>query len=253
MHDLKGKAALVTGGANGIGEATARRLVESGAAVVIGDIDSDRAAKVALDIRGNCSAVQFDASDADSIINLVNVARDRLGGLDILHNNVALTAAAWSSDTTVLDTDIDVWDRTMAVNLRSTFVATKAALPFLLEGSGGAIVNMSSAAANVGSHALVAYGTSKAAIIAFTRFVAVQYGAQGVRTNCIVPGTVLTSQLIENAGDSERATLSWLPSQRLGEPEDVADLVAYLASDAAGYINGAAIGIDGGRGVSGPM
>lgn len=245
-YDLSGKVAIITGGAQGIGRATAGRFVASGARVVIGDLDVEAAEEAARELGPSCSAVAFDATDADSIVALVDDTRARHGAIDILHNNVAMTAEAWSTDTTVLDTDLAVWDRTMQVNLRSMFIASKAVLPHMIERSRGSIVNMSSLAGLTGSDRLVAYGTSKAAVIGFTRYLAAQYGNHGVRANCITPGTILTQQLKDNSGDRAQEVLNVVPYTRLGEPEDVADLVAFLASDNSSFINGQTVGCDGG-------
>lgn len=247
MYDLQDRTALITGGANGIGRATAAALVAYGVNVVIGDMDADKAANVAEQLGPTCSSEYFNATDAESVRSLVQAAHSRLGSLNILHNNVAMTTEAWSKDTTVLDTDLEVWDRTMHINLRSMFVASKAALPYMLEHGQGSIINMSSVAGMAGAQSLVAYGTSKAAVSALTKYLAVQYGAQGVRANCIAPGTILTQQLLDNAGGRESEALDSLPSLRLGEPEDVANLVAFLASEKAAFVNGETLTCDGGR------
>ena len=160
------------------------------------------------------------------------------GRLDVLHNNVALTADAWGTDLTVLDTPLEVWDLTFTVNLRSHVVATRAALPHLIRDGGGSIINMASVAGDRGRPALTAYGTSKAAVMHFTRFLAAQYGRSRVRSNCIAPGVVLTDQLRANAPDLEASTLETLPFHRVGEPEDIAGVVLFLASDDAAFVNG---------------
>jgi NAD(P)-dependent dehydrogenase (short-subunit alcohol dehydrogenase family) len=243
---LSGKVAVITGGANGIGRATALRLAAEGTAVVVADRDVDGARAVVeqLDVAG--LALGFDAADVGSVEEVVNAAVKEFGRVDVLHNNVGVTSAAWSTDLTVLETPAEVWDMIMAVNVRSHFVAAKAALPHMLAAGGGSIVNMASVAGQRGRIGLTAYGASKAAVIQLTRSLATQYGRSNVRANCISPGVILTEQLRANAPDLEGATLQQLPFPRVGLPEDVAALVAFLASDEAGFINGEVIRCDGG-------
>ncbi|MBM9468345.1 SDR family NAD(P)-dependent oxidoreductase [Nakamurella leprariae] len=254
MTDLSGKVALVTGAAGGIGAATAEVLAGYGAKVVIGDIQAEAAQATAERLGSNVSAVAYDASDVDSITSLVDAVVEQHGGLDILHNNAAITAAAWSRDTTLLDTEIDWYDRTMAVNLRSTFVLSKLAVPHMIRRGGGSIVNMASIAAFSGSPTLIAYGISKAGVAALTKYMAVQYGRNNVRTNCIAPGAVLTEQVLANVPGVEEGVLSTLPWIRGGVGKDMGNVVAFLSSKEGEYINGQVITVDGGStaGVAAP-
>lgn len=245
MGIVEGKVALVTGGTRGIGAATAAALVREGAQVVIADIRPE-VEETAARLGDAVSAVRYDARDADSIARLLDTVLERHGRLDILHNNAAVTDEAWTNDRAVADIDVDFWDLTMAVNLRGTFIASKLALPHLLRDGGGAIVNMASIAALRGSMALPAYGTSKAGIVAFTRYLAVQYGREGVRANCIAPGVILTENVTVNAPRLEQATLQALPHTRGGSAEDIAETVVFLASARADYVNGELITVDGG-------
>lgn len=247
MQGLEGKVAIVTGGAAGIGRSTAVRLASEGVAVVVADIDVDGAEEVVSQLATEGLAVGFDATDDASTEQVVSRAVDRFGGVDVLHNNVGVTANAWSTDSTLLDTPLDVWDVTWAVNVRSFVVATKAAIPHMLERGGGSIINMSSMAGDQGSPGLIAYGTSKAAVAHLSRYIAVQYGRQNIRSNAIAPGVIATQQLLDNAPDLPGQTLQVLPYPRVGEPEDVAALVAYLASDESQFLNGDVIHIDGGQ------
>lgn len=246
MDKLAGKVALVTGAAGGIGAATARVLVEHGATVVIADIQGEKAEKTAADIGGDVSAIQYDAAQPSSVENLIDTVVERHGRIDVLHNNAAITSQAWTRDTTVLDTSLDWWDLTLQVNLRSTFIASKRALPHMIANGGGAIVNMASIAAFAGAPTLVAYGVSKAGVATLTKYLAAQYGRDNVRTNCIAPGAILTEQVLENVPGVERAAVEYLPFTRAGVGADIGNVVAFLASDEAAYVNGQVITVDGG-------
>lgn len=247
MRGLDGKVAIVTGGAAGIGRSTAMRLASEGVSVAVADIDAPGAEEVVSKLDTEGLAVEFDATDDASVERVVAQTVERFGGLDILHNNVGMTASAWATDSTLLDTDLEVWDRSWQINLRSFVVATRAAIPHMIERGGGAIVNMSSMAGDQGSPGLIAYGTTKAAIAHFTRYLAVQYGRQNIRCNGIAPGVILTQQLVDNAPDLEEQTLQALPFPRVGQPEDVAALVAFLVSDESAFINGEVVHVDGGQ------
>ena len=165
MGRLDGKVAIVTGGAAGIGAGTAERLGQEGAKVVIADRNIAGAEQVAHGIsNGQALAVQFDATDEGSIQKLIATAKDHFGRIDILHNNVAMTAEAWSRDTNLLDTTVETLDLSYAINLRSRFIACKAALPIMIDQGGGSIINMSSGSGEAGAPTLIAYGTTKAAV-----------------------------------------------------------------------------------------
>jgi NAD(P)-dependent dehydrogenase (short-subunit alcohol dehydrogenase family) len=247
MRRLEGRIAIVTGGAGGIGSATAQRLVEEGAKVVVADIDPDGALRVADQIGNGSSAFKFDAGDAESIEALVNATIERYGRLDILHNNAALTAPkVIQSDTTAPEIPFEVWDAVMNVNLRGYMAACKFAIPFMLKNGGGAIINTASGSGIAGDLSRVAYGTSKAGIIALTRYVATQHGRQGIRCNAIAPGLILTEASKNAVPELIKMISKHVLTQRLGKPEDVAALVAFLASDEAGFINGETIACNGG-------
>ena len=246
MAKLAGKVAVITGAARGIGRSTAEVLAREGAAVVLADRDLDVAEAAAREIGSAARAVRFDATDAPSIEAVIAFAMQEFGRIDVLHNNVAMTAEAWSRDTSVLDTTLETWDLTMTINLRSMFVATKAALPHLIAGGGGSIINMASGAATSGAPGLVAYGTSKGGVMTFTKYLAVQYGRDNVRSNCLLPGVIQTEQLLNVIGDNVAAITAASPFHRSGLPTDVAELVAFLASDAAQFLNGQMIHCDGG-------
>jgi NAD(P)-dependent dehydrogenase (short-subunit alcohol dehydrogenase family) len=244
---LEGRVAIVTGGAGGIGSATARLLTARGARVVIADIVADRAQRLAEALPG-ATACAMDLAAEGSIRELIATAVGKFGRLDILHNN----AAALDPDLAPLDGDIEhmqtaVWDRTFAVNLRGTMIMCREALPHLRATGNGVIVNTVSNLALQGHLIQAAYSASKAGIIQLTRSIAASHGRQGVRCNAVAPGMTLTPSLLaafpaELRAMVERETLR----DRLGSPEDIAEAVAFLASDAALNITGQVLVSDGG-------
>lgn len=246
MNKFDGKVVLITGGAAGIGAATAKLLSSQGATVAVADRDIARARSVVSELAGKGLAIEFDATDEQSINDAVVRTIDELGGVDILHNNVGVTTAAWKDDKEVLNTPVEVWDMIFSVNVRSHFLATKAVLPHMIEKKQGAIVNMASVGGMRGGSSLVSYGVSKAAVAHLTLCTAVQYGRYGIRTNCIAPGVIKTQQLLDAVPDLEAATLDTLPFPRVGVAEDIASLVSFLASDEASFINGEVVRADGG-------
>lgn len=252
MTRLEGRVAIVTGGAGGIGSATAKRLAAEGAKVVVADIAADAADAVAAAIGPQAAGRAFDAGNSESIEALVAFAIERFGRLDILHNNAALVGADLAYDTTVTDIPFELWDRTMAINLRAYFAGCRYAIPHMVRAGGGAIINTASGSAFLGDLARVAYGTSKGAIISMTRYIATQHAADNIRCNAIAPGVIMTPA-IANSGQVDLAPFTrQILAKRLGTPEDIAAAVAYLASDEAGYITGTVLNIDGGLAVHQP-
>src|ERR1700677_2461066 len=247
MRRLEDKVAIVTGGAGGIGSATARRLASEGARVVVADIDLPQASEVAKGIGAQALALAYDAADVASIEDLVEATVRHFGQLDILHNNAAITSPqVQAQDTTVVDIPFEIWDRTLQVNLKSYMAGCKYALPHMLARGGGAIINTASGSGSHGDLARVAYGTSKSAIINLTHYVATQHGRDGIRCNAISPGLILTAASEKAVPELLRMISEHVSTPRLGRPEDVAALVAFLASEDAGYINGENITCDGG-------
>ncbi len=249
-----GKVAIVTGGAGGMGRVVALTLAAQGAAVVVADLDHDGAIGVADEVSatgGRAAAIEVDLAHEDQIVELMAQTVDHFGGVDILDNNAALTdAGVLARDTSVTDMDIEVWDAMMAVNLRSQMLMSKHAIPPMIERGGGAIVNMSSGAANTGDLIRTAYSVSKAGISTLTKSLATQYGRQGIRVNAIVPGLVLTEPVrAQIPAAMLESYSSRLLTPFVGEPQDVADLVAFLVSSEARYITGQSICIDGGMSV----
>jgi NAD(P)-dependent dehydrogenase (short-subunit alcohol dehydrogenase family) len=247
MGRVEGKIALVTGGAAGIGRETAITLAREGAQVVIADINADAAKQVAEGIGEAATAQWFDATDQASIEALVSTVIDAHGRIDVIHNNAALVGPdAWFTDGSVIDTSIEMWDRAFATNVRSIFLMCKYALPHMVACGGGSIVNMASVGGMRGSTALTAYGTTKAAVIGLTRFVAAQHGKQGVRCNAIAPGVIQTQQLLDCVPDLPEQALATVASPRVGLPSDIANMVLFLASDESAFVNGEVYRVDGG-------
>src|ERR1700734_2196547 len=247
MRRLEDKVAIVTGGAGGIGSATAHRLASEGARGVGADINLERAREGAQGVGHGALGVAYDAADTASIQALIETAIQRCGRLDILHNNAAVTAPEkQSQDTTAVDIPFEIWDLTLKVNLTSYMAAAKYALPHMIARGSGAIINTASGSGSHGDLARIAYGTSKAAIINLTRYIATQHGRQGIRCNAISPGLILTAAAEKTVPELLQMISEHVSTPRLGRPEDVAALVAFLASEDAGYINGQNITCDGG-------
>jgi NAD(P)-dependent dehydrogenase (short-subunit alcohol dehydrogenase family) len=247
---LADKVAVVAGGATGIGAATAARLGAEGALVVVGDVAAEAAQRTAEAINGDggtAVAVPFDLADPDSVAHLIATAVDTYGGVDALFS-VGADMSAIRGDSDVVDIDLDLWDRVMTVNLRGYVAAMKYAIPQMLVRGGGAIVNMSSAAAFQGEPARPAYATAKAGIGALTRHVAARWGKEGIRCNAVAPGFTAT-EAIRSAPqwpELEASALKRIRGPRVGEPDDIAALVAFLLSDEGEWINGQIVNIDGG-------
>ena len=243
---LDGKVAIITGGAGGIGFATAELMARRGARVAIADIDGARARALAATLPG-AIAIDLDLEDEASIEAMVDHVVGAFGRLDILHNNAALLGPDIAqADGNVEGMDTALWDRTYAVNVRGTMIACRAALPHLRANRGN-IVNTVSNLALQGHMIQAAYSSSKAAIIQMTRAIAASHGKVGVRCNAVAPGMTMTPALraafpppLHEAVEDE--TLRDV----LGEPEDIAEAVAFLASDAARNITGQVLVCDGG-------
>jgi 2-hydroxycyclohexanecarboxyl-CoA dehydrogenase len=246
MERLNERVALVTGAASGIGAATARRLSDEGALVIVADIDDERAGKLAAELGG--VAVHMDVRLVESVNDAVEEGEDALGPIDILVNNAGLDRFNFFVDTTPED-----WDRVIGVNLRGTLACTHAVLPGMLRRRRGSIINVSSEAGRVGTVAGSVYAATKAGIIGFTLSIAREAARYGVRCNAIAPGPTETPLLIESAaaagplGDRMRqAMIDSTMIGRLGRPEEIAAGIAYLASDDASFVTGTTLAVSGG-------
>lgn len=245
---LAGKVAIVAGGAGGIGTACSRRLAREGAAVMVGDIAAEEAAGVAAAIRaagGRAVSCRLDLTDPASVKAMFDATVTEFGGLDLIHCNGALTAGI-GDDLDAVEVGLDKWDDTLAVNLTGYFHCTRHAIPLMLERGGGAIVYTTSGAGITGEDTRVAYGVSKAGVNALMRHVALRWGKDGIRSNAVSPGLVLTPTSRREAADRLDMLLQATKSTRLGEPEDIAGVVAMLMSADGEWINGQIYVVDGG-------
>jgi NAD(P)-dependent dehydrogenase (short-subunit alcohol dehydrogenase family) len=251
MALLSGKTAIVTGAASGIGRATALRMAECGARVVLADIDADGLGEVERLINahgGDCLAVPTDVGDETQIRELIERSVAAYGSLYVLHNNAAaLGAGALGRDGDLLEMTGELWDRCFAVNLRSQMLCAKYALPHMLGAGGGSIVNTSSGASLGGDLARLAYSSAKAGVNALTRSIATMHGKQGIRCNAVAPGFVLSPPARAQVTDPQlRVYEDNCLTPFVGEPEDIAEVVVFLASDRARYVTGQVISVDGG-------
>ena len=247
MRGLSGKVGIVAGGGRGIGAATARRLAEEGAHVVIGDLMGDWAREVAEDIvsnGGKAVGCDLDGTSAESQAAIVAKAVEAFGGLDFYHSNLA---GGTEGDVDALNCPVEVLEKSFAINTKSHFLATQAALPKIIERGGGAMIYTSSGAASGGAAWQVAYPMTKNAIHALARHVASKFGKQGIRANVICPGLVLTEAVKQHLTDEyvERG-LKAIPHTRLGDPRDIAAAVTFLASDDGAWVNGQVWHVNGG-------
>jgi NAD(P)-dependent dehydrogenase (short-subunit alcohol dehydrogenase family) len=251
MRGVRDKTFVIAGGATGIGAATAERLAAEGASVAIGDINvagATAAAQRIAESGGRAIAVEFDLADEGSVRKLVDATIAEFGAIHGLHNVGAdLSEDNLGRDTTILDTGMDVWLRTLDVNLLGYVRTIRAVLPHLLEQGGGSIVNTSSGAALGSDPSHVAYGASKAAVNHLTRHVAVNWGKHNIRSNGVMPGLVMgETQERQNDLQLQQAFLMFGKTSRLGRPDDLAAVTAFLLSDEAEWITGQVWYIGGG-------
>ena len=243
---LADRTALVTGGASGIGAATCRRLAAEGARVAVTDVNLDGARGVADEVDG--AAFELDVRSTDSVRAAVEGAERELGPVDVLVNNAGYDEWSWFTDT-----DEALWQRVLAVNLVGVIACTHAVLPGMQERRRGRIVNVSSEAGRVGSSGSAIYSAAKAGVIGFTKAIAIENGRYGITSNAIAPGPIETPLLMgapDAFGDLGKRLVENMVGatnlRRLGQPDEVAAAIVFLASDDASYITGQALGVSGG-------
>ncbi|MDN5766430.1 MAG: SDR family oxidoreductase [Humibacillus sp.] len=248
MNRLQGHVAVITGGASGIGQASANLFAAEGAAVVIGDLAEPDAAAAAAQITaagGRAVGVAVDVTDEASLAALVETAVTTFGRLDVMCNHVG--GSNPRKDLDVVGLDLDEFDRTMNLNVRSTVLGCRLAIPHLIKAGGGSIINTASVGGLSGDFTQTAYGTAKAAVLRLTQYVATQYGHERIRCNALVPGAVMTPALQNNLpaemieGIRRHNALPFI-----GEPDDLANAMLFLASPESRYITGQALVVDGG-------
>jgi NAD(P)-dependent dehydrogenase (short-subunit alcohol dehydrogenase family) len=242
------RSVIVTGAASGIGRETARRFAREGALVTVADIDEAGARHTVDAIAadgGTARACRTDVTDPDAVRAMVDGAAEAYGGPHVLHNN-----AYWAPlGRSLADTSLPEWDRAISTTLTSVFLGCKYALPRMVAGGGGAIVNTASTAGLVASPTFAAYMAAKGGVISLTRSIAFDYGKQGVRCNAVAPGLIRTPATDPVFRDEDR--LGFLTGKllvgRAGEPADIAEAVLYLAGDESGFMTGQTLVVDGGR------
>ncbi len=246
---LEGKTAIVTGAAGGIGRASAEALAREGARLVLADLDGRRLEETAAALAAaghTVVAERVDVTQAADVRCLVERCVDEFGRLDVMFNNAGIFN---DSDGSVVDTAEAVWDRVLAVNLKGVFLGCKFAIPAMLAGGGGSIINTASFVALVGAAvSQCAYTASKGGVLALTREIAVEFARQGVRANALCPGPINTPLLADLLRDeaARQRRFVHIPVGRLGEAAEIAEAVVFLASDESSYVTGAEFVVDGG-------
>ncbi|MGI8650552.1 MAG: SDR family NAD(P)-dependent oxidoreductase [Rubrobacter sp.] len=247
MKRLEGKRAIVTGAGNGIGREISLRLASEGARVMLADIDEEAASAVANEIDGETLVQKTDVASEPEVEALISRVVDEWGGLDVMINNAGVGIAADAPGTALED-----WQFVMDVSLKGTFLGIKYAVPAMRESGGGSIVNMSSIAALVGLKDRAAYCAAKGGVLALTRAAAIDHVEDGIRVNCIAPGTVETPWVdritagYDDPVEAKATMQARQPHGRFVQPEEIAAMAAYLASEEAGSVIGACMTVDGG-------
>lgn len=242
MGRLDKKIAIVTGAGQGIGKAIATKLATEGATVVVTDLDEETAKATAATLDNGAYAVRTDVTDRDSVGAMVDQALERHGRLDVLVNN-----AGWDKAEPFVDSEPETWDRIIAINLYGQLNTCHKVLPIMAEQGYGRVVNIASDSGRVGSSGEAVYSAAKGGVIAFTKTVAREMARAGVTANCVSPGPTDTALFASIGGERLREALTKaIPLKRLGQPADLANAVAFLASDEADFITGQTVSVSGG-------
>jgi NAD(P)-dependent dehydrogenase (short-subunit alcohol dehydrogenase family) len=251
---LEDKVTIITGGGSGMGRVAAELFAREGARVVVADVTAETAEAAVAAVTsagGQASAFAGDVSNEDDARRMVEHAVATYGRVDVLYNNAGIMPAG---DHSVVDTDVETWDKVMAVNVRGVFLGCKYAIPRMVEHGSGSVINIASFVALLGcSVPQDAYTASKGAVLSLTRSLAVQFGPSGVRSNAICPGPVETPLLLDwlvKDEDAKRIRLARNPTGRFGKPEEIVHMAIYLASDESRWTNGASLVVDGGISVN---
>jgi NAD(P)-dependent dehydrogenase (short-subunit alcohol dehydrogenase family) len=245
MGRLDGKVCVITGAGGGMGADAAQLFAEEGAQVCVADLDLAAADKVAGEVGG--LAVQVNVAEEDSVRAMYAAAKEKFGGIDVLYNNAGISPA---DDDSILETDLDAWERVQAVNTRGVYLCCKHGIPYLLERGGGSVINVASFVALVGAAtSQISYTASKGAVLSMSRELGVQFARQGVRVNALCPGPVETPLLLriwsETPGAAERR-LVHVPMGRMAKPREIVNAALFLASDESSYVNASTFLVDGG-------
>lgn len=248
MGRLEGKICLITGAGSGIGQASARLFAREGARVVVADIDLDAARRTVDEIERDAIAEQVDVTDAAQTQEVAAAVANRFGRIDVLFNNAGIAGVG-----DVMETEPELFDGVMRVNVRGVYLMSRAVVPYMIKQRSGSIINMSSCIAEIGLARRVSYAASKGAVLAMTKSMQVDLAPYGIRVNALLPGTILTPfverYLRESYADPEEGMASIRKRQltdELGRPEDVANAALYLASDESRFVMASGMVVDGG-------
>ena len=242
MGKLDNKIAIVTGAGQGIGKAIAEKLAAEGATVVVTDINEATAKETATAIGGGAVGIRTDVTSPDSVNAMVDQVKDQFGRIDVLVNN-----AGWDKAEPFVDSEPETWDRVIQINLYGVLNTSKAVLPIMAAQGFGSVVNLGSDAGRVGSSGEAVYSAAKGGVIAFTKASAREMARSQVNINCVCPGPTDTALFASMGGDRLREALTKaIPFKRLGQPEDLANVVAFYASDEAKFVTGQTVSVSGG-------
>jgi len=244
---LEGKICVITGAGGGMGREAAILFTAEGARVCVADSNAEASEETVGLCSGEAFAHHADVAAEADVRALMAATAERWGGIDVLYNNAGISP---DDDASVLDTSVEAWDLVQAVNTRGVFLCCKHGIPYLLERSGGSVINVSSFVAVLGAAtSQISYSASKGAVLSMSRELAVQFARRGVRVNALCPGPVETPLLLNIFGDDpealERRRIHW-PMGRLAKPREIVNAALFLASDESSYVNGAAFLVDGG-------